>query len=429
MKLKLKIKSGALQFTVFISVLIALLLAGLILYAYTFLYMKEQSKGAIENIQIADIGIQSLLEQKEINTDTLQTDFLKKENQIIKTHLSQWGIFQKGITITQFRKKKFTKTAIIGSVLLADKSPTLYVQETHNALTLVGNTKIQGIAYLPTQGVNSGYIAGNSYYGSQLIYGKSEKSTSELPKLEKTTLDGINFYLKEFKIDHQEDYINLNSGTKITNSFKEKTKGFYTGNAITLENIIISGNIIIKSETAIRVKRNALLNDLILIAPIIEIEDETTGNFQAIASKKIILGKKCNLNYPSALVLFQDNKNIPSDNYNSGDLSDNKIFIDTGSNFRGSVTYLQTKETSDFQTQIILEKDSRIKGQVYCNGNFEIKGTVSGSVYTKQFIANQAGSIFVNHIYNAIIENENIPQLYGGILFEQQPKTVIKWLY
>lgn len=429
MRLKLKIKSGALQFTVFIAVLIALLLAGLVLYAYTFIYMKEQSKGAIENIQIADIGIQSLLEQKELNTDTAQIDFVKKENQIIKTHLSQWGVFQKGITVTQFRKKKFTKTAIIGSLLLSDKTPTLFLQETHNALTVVGNTKITGIAYLPKQGVNSGYIAGNSYYGSQLIYGRIEKSTDNLPKMEKTFLDAINFYIKEYKINRQEDYINLNSGIKILNSFKENTKGFYSENAITLENKIISGNIIIKSETAIKVKKTALLNDIILIAPSIEIEDETMGNFQVIASKKITLGKKCNLSYPSALLLFQDNKNDSDNNSNYNSLLENQIFIGEGCTLKGCVTYFQTKEKPDFKTQIVLEKDSKIKGQVYCNGNFEIKGTVSGSVYTKQFVANQAGSIFMNHVYNATIENENVPAIYGGIILEQEPKTVLKWLY
>ncbi|WP_243394143.1 hypothetical protein [Flavobacterium reichenbachii] len=390
--------------------------------------MKEQSKGAIENIQIADIGMQSLLEQKELNLDTAQIDFFKKENQIIKTYLSQWGVFQKGITITQFRKKKFSKAAIIGSVLIADKSPTLYLQDTHNALTVVGNTKIQGIAYLPSQGANSGYIAGNSYYGSQLIYGPIEKSTSELPKPEKSFLDAVNFYLKEYKINDEKDYINLNTGLKIINSFKEKTKGFYSQNSITIENKILSGNIIIKSETSIIIKKTALIKDLILIAPIIQIEDQTIGCFQAIASKKIILGKKCNLSYPSALLLFQDNKNT-QDYTNYSNLKDNQIFIDTGSTVRGTITYIQTKQTPDFQTQIVLEKDSKIKGQVYCNGNFEIKGTVSGSVLTKQFTANQAGSIFVNHVYNASINTDNIPQVYGGIILEQQPKTILKWLY
>ena len=427
MKLKLKLKSGALQFTVFIAVLIALLLAGLILYAYTFIYMKEQSKGAIENIQFADIGMQSLLEQKELSLDTAQIDFIKKENQSIKTNLSQWGIFQKGIVVTQFRKKKFTKTAIIGSLINADLSPTLFLKETHNALTVVGTTSIRGIAYLPIQGVNSGYIAGNSYYGSQLIYGSIKKSTAELPQPEKTVLEALDNYIKTYKIETQQDYIDLNASSGIINSFKSRTKGYYSQNPIVLENKIISGNIIIKSETSIKIKKTALLTDVIIIAPIIEIEDETVGNFQALASKKITMGKKCNLSYPSALVLSQDNKNTA--NEISTIPFDNQIFIDAGSIVRGTVCYLQTKEIADFQTQIVLEKEAKIKGQVYCNGNFEIKGTVSGSVYTKQFVANQSGSIFMNHVYNATIENENVPKFYGGIILEQEPKTVLKWLY
>jgi cytoskeletal protein CcmA (bactofilin family) len=424
--LRLKIKSGALQFTVFVAVLIALLLAGLILYAYTFIYMKEQSKGAIENIQFSDIGIQSLLEQQELSTDTTQIDFIKKENQIIKNHLSQWGIFEKGITVTQYRKKKFTKIAIIGSLINKDESPTLFLQETYNALTVVGNTKIKGNAYLPTQGVNSGYIAGNSYYGSQLIYGNIKKSSSELPKINQFILQNIENYLKIYKPENEKDYIHLDSNLRIINSFKSSTKSYYSINPITLDSYI-AGNIIIKSESVIKVKKSALLKDVILIAPVIDIEDETSGNFQAIASKKITIGKACKLNYPSALILYQDNKN--NANEISNNPLDNKIFIDSNSNIKGTVCYFQTKTVADFQTQIVLEKDAKIKGQVYCNGNFELRGTVSGCVYTKQFTANQSGSIFVNHIYNGTIENENIPKIYGGIILDREPKTVLQWLY
>lgn len=389
--------------------------------------MKEQSKGAVENIQFSDTGIDYLLKPSGINSDTITIDFVKKENQTIKVHLSQWGIFEKAFTITQFRKKKFIKTAIIGSRINSEESPTLFLQETQNPLTIVGNTSIKGLAYLPSQGVKPGYIAGNSYYGSQLIYGSIEKSTPILPKLGKSVIDALVFYMKDYKPMSQEDYINLETNLRIVNSFKAKTKGTNSKGVIVIENREIAGNIVIKSDTLIRIKKTALLKDLILIAPIIEIEDGTTGNFQAIASKRITVGKECKLSYPSALVLFQDNKNNP--NLVSNNTFDNQIFIDSRTIIKGSVCYFKTKELADFQTQIVLEKEAKIKGQVYCNGNFELRGTVSGSVYTKQFVANQAGSIFVNHIYNGMIENENIPIIFGGIVFENEPKTIMKWLY
>lgn len=415
------------QFTVFIAVLIALLLGGLMLYAYTFIYMKEQSKGAIENIQLSDTGIDYLLQQQVISTDTISLDFIKKENKTIRVHLSQWGIFEKAYTLSQFRKKRFVKTALIGTLIHSQESPTLFLQETQNPLTVVGTTAIRGIAYLPSQGVKTGYIAGNSYYGSQLIYGSQQKSSAVLPKLNKDVIDALAFYLKDYTPKNQTDYIHLETNRRIVVSFKNKTKGTYSKEPIVLENQVISGNVIIKSDTLIRVRRTALLKDLILIAPIIEIEDGTTGNFQAIASKRITVGKGCKLDYPSALVLFQDNKN------NLDGVSnlpfENQIFIDSGTTIKGSVCYFQTKELTDFKTQLVLEKEARIKGQVYCNGNFELRGTVSGSVYTKQFVANQSGSIFVNHIYNGVIENETIPTIFGGIMLESAPKTVIKWLY
>lgn len=429
MKLKLnhKLKSGALQFTVFISALIALLLSGLLLYAYTFGYFKEQSKATIENIQLSNTGINYILKKSEISPDTLSLDFLEKENQSVKIHVSVWGMFEKVFIKTQHRKKIFTKTALIGSLIDAEKSPTLYLQETYNPLTLVGNTKINGKVFLPSQGVKPGYIAGESYYGSQLIYGKIEKSGVNLPPLNKNNLEQLLFYIKNYKPTNQADFVSLESNNKTVNSFKQKTKNSYSSQPITLENVELTGNIIIKSDTLIRIKRTALLKEVLLIAPIIEIEEGTSGTFQAIASKKIYVGKNCKLYYPSALVLSQDNKN---GNSAINNVTDNQIFIDSNTQINGCVGYFQTKTfTSDFNTQIVLKEKSRIKGQVYCEGSFELKGTVSGSIYTRQFIANQAGSIFVNHIYNGSIENITISKLFGGILFENQPKTIVKWLY
>lgn len=428
MKLAVKLKSGALQFAVFVAVVIALLLGGLMLYAYTFGYMKEQSKGAIENIQLADDGINYLLNAPEFNSkDTLSIKLTEKENQSVKVHLSQWGIFQKAIALTQFRKKKFVKTAILGSLIDAETAPTLFLQDTHNPLTVVGNTSIKGNAFLPEAGVKSGYIAGNSYYGSQLIYGSVKKSTDALPTLEPEILKGIVFYLKDYKPTSREEYINIGNAKKTIYSFKEKTKSVYKKEAIVLENQYISGNIIIKSDTLIKIKKTAVLKDLILIAPIIEIEEGTTGNFQAIASKRISVGKNCDLRFPTALVVYQDNKEqLPTYSGNSTEIP---IFIDTATTLKGSVCYYQTKEETDFSTQIKIEEQVRIKGQLYCKGNLELKGIVSGGVYTRQFVANQAGSIFVNHLYNAVIENETIPKIYGGLLFEKEPKTILKWLY
>lgn len=418
-----KLRSGALQFTVFISVLIALLLGGLILYAYTFNYFKEQSRATIGIIQLADAGINYALDVKDAPIDTLAITNLENQNQKVKIQIAPWGIFEKAIAITQHRKKKFKKIAIIAGEFESETSPTLYLQESYNPLTLVGNTKIKGNAFLPSQGVKPGYIAGQSYYGTQLIYGKVEKSGLRLPEVNPKTRT----YIEDLTNNNQsfeEQNILLAPNKKVINFFKNKTKYLYSTNDIVLNQMEIIGNVIIKSNTKIIVTKATNLRDIILIAPEIEIQDYTAGTFQAIATKKITLGNQCKLNYPSALALWDNPKmSINQD-------TDNGIFIAKESQIKGVVCYFNdNKNTSDFNAKIILEEKAKIKGQVYCQGSFELKGIVSGAVYAREFVANQAGSMFINHIYNGMIENKNIPQKYGGVLLENSPKMVAKWLY
>lgn len=418
----LKLRSGALQFTVFIAVLIALLLSGLILYAYTFNYFKEQSKATVNIIQLAETGINYILNQ-EIGQDTTELENLEFNNTKVKTHLTNWGCFKKATAIASHRKKVFTKIALLGGFNDAETTPTLYLQESYNPLTVVGNTKLKGNIFLPSQGVKSGYIAGESYYGTQLIYGKSEKSGLDLPLLNGQTIEEINSYFNEFQPEKREDIVEF-PAKSLTNSFKKSTKHIVSTEAITLNNLKLIGNIIVKSDKKITIAKATILKDILLIAPEIVIEDEVTGTFQAIATRSIYMGEKCQLNYPSALLLWD---------YSKIELSlklQDKIIIDEGSQINGFVGYYTPiKEISNFNPRIVLEKEARIKGQVYCKGAFELKGTVSGSVYAKEFVANQAGSTFVNHIYNGIIENETIPQKYGGAIFQDNPKAVMKWLY
>jgi hypothetical protein len=70
-----------------------------------------------------------------------------------------------------------------------------------------------------------------------------------------------------------------------------------------------------------------------------------------------------------------------------------------------------------------------IKGEVYCNTNIELKGTVFGTVYTSNFIAKQSGSVYQNHLYNATIVVDSLSQKYVGLPFSNSKKGVLKWLY
>ena len=426
-----RLQSGALQFTIFISVIILLLLAGVILLAYTHRFFIEQSKAIVDNIQLADSGIIALQQQDSISTDTFSLSLKEsRDEQTVRLHLSQWGIFEKGYVKSTHRKKEFTKCVLLGSGLTSVKRPSIYLNDHYNPLAVVGNTFIKGNAILPAQGVRPGNISGNSYYGKALINGEITTSTSELPKLKHDYKTQLLYYLKEYQPQNPESFIPLGQSRTIVNSFTQRTKGYYTDSPLILENVTIRGNIIIRSAKKIVIRKTAHLNDIIIIAPEIIVEDAVVGNFQAIADTKLKVGQECRLQYPSALIMLE-NANQISPVLGSIDQFNNQIFIDKGSIVKGTLCYFNsTIQERDFKVNVYLGEKSHLVGEVFCEGNIQLKAAaVSGSVYTNYFVSNEGGTIFVNHLYNSRIDSSELPENFGGILFDNQLKNVMQWLY
>lgn len=426
LKWKHKLHSGALQFTVFISVVVALILAGVVLLAYTHRFFIEQSKAIVDNIQLANSGTEALKLQEFVSIDTTVLALPDvREQQAVKINLSHWGLFEKAYVKTTHRQKEFIKCSLLGTAITTLNRPALYLQDTYKPLAVVGTTRIEGNAYLSNQGVRPGNISGHSYYGTQLIYGNVKKSSTALPKLRYDYKQLLNYYLKDYMPATSGNFIFLQQNARVINSFKEPVKGYFSEAPIVLQNISVTGNIIIRSAQKITIRKTALLKDIIVAAPVIVIEDGVAGNFQAIAITTIKVGKNCILNYPSALVI----QNSDSQPVNPNDPLNNKIYIGDNTKIRGSVCFLGIINESSFSVNIYISQKAIIKGEIYCEGNLELRGSVSGTVYAYQFLTNEAGTIYVNHIYDAAIISTALPESFGGILMENQTKSVMKWLY
>lgn len=415
--LKKRIFSGALQFAIYTAAVVALLLFGLILYLHTFSFFGQQINSNNTNIKATDKGFSTVLKENQIVNDTLIIPSFEDSFQITKAISDYWGIFQKTKIVTSKNNKKFQKVALIGSHFEHQDRKTLYLKDLFKPLVVVGNTRIEGIASLAEQGIRPGNIAGNSYYGNQLIYGRIERSSDKLPELNNSFYENIDYLLKYKKPNKNNDYLEIN--LKNVNSFFDTTKWLYSNSILTIQDEFI-GNIIIKSDTLIRITNTSKLKDIVLIAPTVIIEDNVSGTFQVIASNRIKVGKNVVLNYPSSLILKKDK----IDNE-----KDNMLFIDENSIVKGIVCYVTPNLVSNFSTELFCSEKSTLLGEVYCDGNFELKGSVIGSVYTHQFISNTSGTLFINHLYNASLSSNKLPDYYSGLLFENQSKSIMKWLY
>ncbi|WP_299116364.1 hypothetical protein [uncultured Winogradskyella sp.] len=409
-----KLNAGSLQLVTYITVIIALLLGCFILLVHTQRQFKTRSYTLTETIQNIDKGILDL-----VNNPTKQDSVsIYTNNNALIYILEPWGVFQKLGVISKQKTYTYKKTALLGSSQPIEEN-ALFIKDHNKALVLVGDTKIKGDAYLPKQGVKSGNIAGQSYNKPRFVDGNIAP-IKQFPKLQfklRNYLQNIQSYYDKNNFES----IIIKPGSTYLNSFETTTQVYINPNPIYLENITLKGNIVIQSDSKIVIDVSSNLKDVILIAPIIEIEDNTKGIFQAFASEYITVGKHCNLEYPSALVLIKD--------YRSPFTKDN--FIDVGSNTRlkGSILLLGRKDSKNYNPQLIINKSVEIKGEIYSEQTIELMGKVFGTTYTDGFVTRANGSYYQNHLRNAEINRDKLEDEYVGLAFQNSKKGIAKWLY
>jgi len=421
-----RIKAGALQFVLFIGVLIAVLLFTFVILSHTHSFFGKKTEILVHTIKKTDVALKYAMQSSMVFNDSVVLDIGINSTIKLKAIKEHWGIFEKYTITASTNKNSFTKIALVGSNTEED-FPVLFVKENQRPLIIVGKTKITGDVYIPKQGIRPGNIAGHSYNKSALVYGKTRTSTTQLPPIATTLKTTIESLTKNGFRPIAEEPITIGNNRVITNSFKQPTKYMY-GSVINLSGIALTGNIVVQASDKIIVDASAQLQDVLLLAPKIEIKNNVKGTFQAFANTSITVGKNCTLNYPSALVV---NKRVVQQQTNTNNRTPPSIAINSNTTIKGIVLYLDKNEKQQFNPQVKIESGVHIIGELYCAKNLEHKGIVIGGITTSNFIAMENGSIYQNHLYNGRINSNELSRKYAGLLLENKVRTkaISKWLY
>lgn len=425
-----KIQAGALQFVLFIGAVVAVLLMAFMLLSFTHAHFDKKTDSLISVVKSADFGMKASLNRLIPLKGTLD---IQNETDIsvdIKVSREFWGVFEKRTVTTTHGKTTYQKTALLGGKE-KEELPALYVNDHQRPVIIAGNSRITGTAFLPEQGLKMGNIYGNSYNQSSLLYGKRKQSGATLPKLSRELRTQIEQLTSPNYVPdgHIQRGI-LKEG--LQNSFASPI-AIIRDRVVRLKDVNLSGNIVISASYKIIVEPTANLQDVILLAPEIIIQDWVKGNFQAIATESISVGKKCELAYPTALVVKKKKVFVDLENPETKQKFNVRpaIYLDSYAKIRGVLMTLDENTEQQYFPQIKLDTESKVIGEVYCSKNLELKGRVNGSVATDAFIALEDGSVYQNHLYNGTINSTTLDGSYAGILLEarERNKKVMKWLY
>lgn len=400
------LKAGALNYTIFVSIVTAILCSLMIVMAYmnrSFFIQTDIYDKAKDNA-LSGIAIGMGLEQTEDYEEWLEMYGDGADSVLVKKR--KWGLYEVIHSSAQINRVNHSKTSIIGYKSTESRTTALWLSDRNRPLQLSGSALLKGDCVLPKKRVDRAYIEGSNYNRKELVFGKTSDSKSQLPIIENKPEE---YWLRYFdkNVGPQDSLVDLSKAPqRLQHSFSKKTVIYYSVERVNINSYNLSGNMMLISSENITVSSSARLEQVILVAPTITIQKGFKGSLHAIASDTLII-EGGQFSYPSSCLMIAKSKDIPY------------LKVSKGTDFRGCLaSFEQRKTRRNNNVAVEIEEGAEINGAVYCQGNFELMGKVNGNVFTNNFLLTTPSGIYENHLLNGQIDRSKLDENFATFPLE-----------
>ena len=413
------LRAFALYVALMVSVIVALICGSLL----TLYYLNDKEYYIYETKARLRSNVASAFNyarEHELKAGSTTLDLFALARDSVTFDVRSWGLFQL-LSVKAFSGGlSKNKSAFVGALMGHTQDYALYMANSNKALSLCGKTSIVGTAFVPEAGVERAYIEGQNFMGDRLIEGEQKFATALLPALKKESIANTLRYLNGEAMEGDTLLAFHTDSVKVIRSFGESALVLQSTAPIILQEIMLKGKIVVRSSQWVQIKKSAQLENILVFAPFIFIDDEFEGAGQFYASDSLVVGENCKFNYPSALALVN----------NSTQEKSTLLKIGKGSKIQGAVFSYQERQSIRSKNLVVLAEGSKVLGQVYSNGYLELHGVVYGTVLCQQFLLKTSSSVYENHLLNTTIDRSLLPEDFVGLyLFElEQKRAVAKWL-
>ena len=410
-----RVKAGVLQLTLVIGIIISLLCSSMILLVYysKIAYLKQSiDDHLLENVQSAIQYGMANRKQLEFN-QPITIDLFSQEQDSVTIVRRPWGVFEI-LSVKAWRGNHIQfATAVITALPDEKGKAVVYSPENNSPIYLVGNTTIEGNIFISERKLSTGFINGKGYARKKLISGDVQQSDREILPIDTALIH----YFRGFFDDTFSSIATENYPAAAFYSFETpQPYYYYSEQSIDLSDSL-SGNVIIHSAVKVRVTANAIINNVILIAPHIDIDNGFQGSIQCISSSYIRVGSECTLRYPSSLVLM-------------GKERDSTIVLGKNTTLEGLVVMPGHDKTIGSKGIFTIQNGAILHGSAYINGQANIQGSIWGHLMARNFVAIDGSTPYASHLLNAELNSSKRSEFMpGSLLWANTDALVIaKWL-
>ena len=402
-----KFKAGALQYAIFISFVISSILLSFIVYRGLRMrhiqieldYFKKSND--LESALVVFLSNPA----KYHNSKFLTIDVYNDSTSLVQMHKQAWGIWDIIKASIKYRDMTLEKSIIAGKDAFNGDSIALWVPDYSQTIYASGNTIIKGNAYLPVNKIQKASIEGSPFPDAEVVKGKITPSSKVLFDIATSLKEKITFWQdNDSLVQMSENVFNINDN-QIEGSLTIPTKIYYSERTFQLSGIKAKNNIAFLSPSTIFIKKDAMLDHIIVSAHKVLIEDGFKGIIQVIAQDSVIVGKDCILEFPSAILV------------NNQDVSPTYVEIGSKSRLEGVIIVTQENQSTK-EPFLNIEHQAIINGEVYIKGSLQLQGIIQGSLNCKGFFLKTKKAYYNNHLLDNEINFYSLHKEYGGIDFK-----------
>ncbi len=407
------VKSSALYFSVIIALFIAIVTASLLLVAlhYRTAHLKNIRFSRLENN--LETGLAFALTATDTIGSETKVDLYGEGIDSLFIVRSEWGIYEQVFLQTYIGQDTLKRSMLLGR---QTDSVALYLSDENRPLSMSGKAMLVGDVYIPKSGIKKAYVDGKPYAYDKLVNaGEIKYSVRLLPALDTVILQRL-----RNKFTKKEDD-NLLTEKSVKRSFFEPTLYFDLSKKALLKEIILSGNIILKSDSTVTIAASTKLDGVQVYAPTIIVEKGFEGNCQLFAIDSIVLKDDVQLNYPSVAVVL---KLKSSGSYQ-------QILMGKSVKFEG-IVLIDGQKRPALPPMVSLDSATVLKGEVYSSGILKLTDnvTIEGKVSSNRFLMQRKKVLYENFLIDLSINRHVRSKYYlsSSVFSTKFPNQILRWL-
>lgn len=413
------VKGGALIITLVVAMLLAILCTSLLLLFY---YNRSWERDVQINNRLKRnvySGINLMLSDTSFDPHTSadSMDLFDRNEDAVIFEKEPWGLYNFAKVTARLGDRSVSKLMLYGSKPQSTYDNCVYLADHGITLSLIGNVRLAGDLFVPGAELKPGYINQRGFSRNKMAEGTVFKSLQFLPSLNHTVLANLTSLIDSALQSNTQNQNGWFADT-VVRSFSEAELTYRRHGVITLEKKDLRGRICIMSDTLIEVKNSAILENVLLVAPVIKFNRGFIGTVQAIAANSIITEDSTIFKYPSSFTVLKKR----ASGFSGIKLGDH-------GNFQGCI--VSVSDSLDKEKTIVeVGRNCHVMGLLYVRGYLATLSDISGSVATEYFLYKNNASVLLNTIVDISIDRPALPDYFiASLAFGSSKKEIMTWLH